>query len=69
MERYFKNQDIIVSVMGLISSIIDNVPLTAAMMGMDNVNSYPMDSKLWEMTAYGVGTGGSLLVIGSAALV
>ena len=49
---------------GLISSIIDNVPLVAATMGMyDN----PNDSPLWLMIAYTAGTGGSILIIGSAA--
>ena len=53
--------------MGLLSAIIDNVPLTAATMGMYSLSSYPADSKLWEMIAYSVGTGGSILIIGSAA--
>ena len=67
MDTYFKNKDIIVTIMGLISSVIDNVPLTAATMGMYSLNSYPVDSKLWEMISYAVGTGGSILIIGSAA--
>ncbi len=67
MDTYLGNKDLIATFMGLISSIIDNVPLTAATMGMYNSNSYPVDSKLWEMIAYSVGTGGSILIIGSAA--
>lgn len=67
MDNYFNNKDIIVTVMGLLSAIIDNVPLTAATMGMYSLSSYPADSKLWEMIAYSVGTGGSILIIGSAA--
>lgn len=67
MDYYFKDKDLIVAIMGIISSIIDNVPLTAAMMGMYDLAHYPMDSRLWEFTAYCVGTGGSLLIIGSAA--
>ena len=67
MDAYFRNKDIIVTIMGLISSVIDNVPLTAATMGMYSLNSYPVDSKLWEMISYAVGTGGSILIIGSAA--
>ncbi|MDO8580223.1 MAG: sodium:proton antiporter, partial [Candidatus Omnitrophota bacterium] len=53
--------------MGLLSAVLDNIPLTAAVMGMYHLAQYPIDSKLWEMTAYCVGTGGSILIIGSAA--
>jgi len=67
MDHYFNNKDIIATVLGLLSAIIDNVPLTAATMGMYSLSSYPADSKLWEMIAYSVGTGGSILIIGSAA--
>lgn len=61
------NQDIIVSVIGLLSAVIDNVPLMAASMGMYPLDVYPMDHKLWEFMAYASGTGGSMLIIGSAA--
>lgn len=67
MDNYFYNKDIIATVLGLLSAVIDNVPLTAATMGMYPLNSFPTDSKFWEMIAYSVGTGGSLLIIGSAA--
>ncbi len=67
LDRYFHEKDIIVTLMGLLSSIIDNVPLTAASMGMYSLDLYPMDSKIWEMLAFAVGTGGSILIIGSAA--
>lgn len=67
MDHYFNNKDIIVTVLGLLSAVIDNVPLTAATMGMYPLSSFPADSKLWEMIAYCVGTGGSILIIGSAA--
>ncbi len=67
MDHYFNNKDIIVTVLGLLSAIIDNVPLTAAAIGMYPLSSIPTDSKLWEMISYSVGTGGSLLIIGSAA--
>ena len=67
MDRYIGSKDIIVFTMGIVSAIIDNVPLTAALMGMYDLSRYPIDSKLWEMTAYCVGTGGSMLIIGSAA--
>ncbi|MBN2407648.1 MAG: sodium:proton antiporter NhaD [Elusimicrobia bacterium] len=62
-----KNNDIVAAVLGIISSIVDNVPLTAAAMGMYDIHIYPRDSHIWELIAYSVGTGGSLLIIGSAA--
>lgn len=52
---------------GLASSVFDNVPLVAAAMGMFNMTVYPPDHHFWEMLAYCSGTGGSSLVIGSAA--
>lgn len=61
------NLKIIVTSIGLFSSVIDNVPLVAAIMGMYNLSAFPMDSFLWEFTAYCAGTGGSILIIGSAA--
>lgn len=67
MESLFKNNSIIIFLFGVLSSIVDNVPLTAATMGMYDLQTYPMDSQIWHMIAYCVGTGGSLLVIGSAA--
>jgi Na+/H+ antiporter NhaD/arsenite permease-like protein len=61
------NLDLIVFVIGVASSIIDNVPLVAASMGMYDMVTYPPDSKLWEFMAYCAGTGGSILIIGSAS--
>ena len=60
-------QDLIVTLMGLASAVIDNVPLVAASMGMYDIAKYPVDSFLWEFIAYCAGTGGSILIIGSAA--
>ncbi len=60
-------QDIIVLLIGLVSAVVDNVPLVAASMGMYNLAQYPADSFLWEFLAYCAGTGGSILIIGSAA--
>ncbi len=51
----------------LFSAVIDNVPLVAATMGMYPLEIYPIDSSLWHMIAYAAGTGGSMLIIGSAA--
>jgi Na+/H+ antiporter NhaD/arsenite permease-like protein len=47
--------------------VIDNVPLVAATMGMYPMDVYGLDSKLWQFIAYTAGTGGSMLIIGSAA--
>jgi len=60
-------QDIIVTLIGLVSAVVDNVPLVAASMGMYSLTQYPADSFLWEYMAYCAGTGGSILIIGSAA--
>ncbi|OGR18829.1 MAG: sodium:proton antiporter [Desulfobacterales bacterium GWB2_56_26] len=60
-------QDIIVTLIGLASAVVDNVPLVAASMGMYDMAKYPTDSFLWEFMAYCAGTGGSILIIGSAA--
>ena len=60
-------QDLIVILIGLVSAVVDNVPLVAASMGMYDLQQYPADSFLWEFMAYCAGTGGSILIIGSAA--
>ena len=67
MDNTIGNKDLIVTIIGLASAVIDNVPLVAASMGMYDLATYPVDSKLWEMMAYCAGTGGSILIIGSAA--
>lgn len=67
LERAIGNQSIIVTILGVLSAIIDNVPLTAAVQGMYDLSTYPPNHTLWTMLAYAVGTGGSLLIIGSAA--
>lgn len=58
------NQDVVIILLGILSAVIDNVPLVAASMGMYDM---PMDSVLWHFIAFAAGTGGSMLVIGSAA--
>lgn len=60
-------QDLIVFLIGLVSAVIDNVPLVAAAMGMYDLQQHPMDSFFWQFLAYCAGTGGSILIIGSAA--
>ncbi|GAB2595562.1 sodium:proton antiporter NhaD [Spirosoma areae] len=61
------NLDVIVLLIGLVSAVVDNVPIVAAAMGMYDLQTYPTDAKLWEFLAYCAGTGGSLLLIGSAS--
>jgi Na+/H+ antiporter NhaD/arsenite permease-like protein len=67
LEKTFGNQYVIVSLIGIASSVVDNVPLVAATMGMYSLADYPMDHAMWEFLAYCAGTGGSILIIGSAA--
>jgi Na+/H+ antiporter NhaD/arsenite permease-like protein len=67
MDTTIGNKDLIVLGIGVLSAIVDNVPLVAATMGMYDLSSFPADSKIWEFIAYAAGTGGSLLIIGSAA--
>jgi Na+/H+ antiporter NhaD/arsenite permease-like protein len=59
--------DLIVILIGLFSAVVDNVPLVAASMGMYDLAQYPTDHFLWDFLAYCAGTGGSILIIGSAA--
>jgi len=63
-------------IIGLLSSVVDNVPLVAGAMGMYEISegaqvipgvAYPVDHPFWEFLAYCAGTGGSCLIIGSAA--
>ena len=56
--------DLVVLILGVASAVIDNVPLVAASMGMFSV---PIDDPVWHFIAYSAGTGGSMLIIGSAA--
>lgn len=58
---------IIITLIGLLSAVVDNVPLVAASMGMYSLDVYPQDHMTWEYLAYCAGTGGSILIIGSAA--
>ena len=67
LDKTVGRQDVIVMLIGLVSAVVDNVPLVAASMGMYSLTQYPPDSFLWEFMAYCAGTGGSILIIGSAA--
>jgi Na+/H+ antiporter NhaD/arsenite permease-like protein len=64
LDRMLPNRDLVVMLLGVFSALIDNVPLVAASMGM---YSEPIDAKLWHFIAFSAGTGGSMLIIGSAA--
>ena len=67
LDAMFGRLDLIVLAIGLVSAVIDNVPMVAAAMGMYDMPTHPRDSFLWEFIAYCAGTGGSILIIGSAA--
>lgn len=67
LQELIPNQNMVIIFIGILSAIIDNVPLVAATMGMYPMDKFPMDSDLWHFIAYSAGTGGSMLVIGSAA--
>lgn len=62
-----KNETIIVTSIGLLSAVVDNVPLVAASQGMYSLEQYPANHFFWEFLSYATGTGGSALIIGSAA--
>lgn len=64
LDANIPNQNIVVMLIGVFSAIIDNVPLVAGTMGM---YQYPTDDYMWHFIAYSAGTGGSMLIIGSAA--
>jgi Na+/H+ antiporter NhaD/arsenite permease-like protein len=59
--------DYMIIALGFLSAIVDNGSLVAATQGMFSMSAYPMDHSLWEFIALSAGTGGSMLVIGSAA--
>ncbi len=67
LNETIQRQDLIVLLIGLVSAVVDNVPLVAAAMGMYSLSAFPTDHFFWEFLAYCAGTGGSILIIGSAA--
>ncbi len=67
LETTIHNETIIVLAIGVLSAVVDNVPLVAAAQGMYTLTQYPTDHFFWEFLAYSAGTGGSMLIIGSAA--
>ncbi len=62
-----KNNYLIGTALGLLSAVVDNVPLVAASQGMFSLSAFPMDHPFWEFLALTTGTGGSAIIIGSAA--
>jgi Na+/H+ antiporter NhaD/arsenite permease-like protein len=64
MSNAIPNMDVVIILLGVSSSVIDNVPLVAATMGM---YTFGTDSPVWHFIAFSAGTGGSMLIIGSAA--
>lgn len=64
LQAAIPNQDLVIILLGFASAVIDNVPLVAASIGM---YTEATDAKLWHFIAYSAGTGGSMLIIGSAA--
>ncbi len=67
LEQNLENNNAMVISIGFLSSIIDNGSLVAATQGMFSLADFPMDNSLWEFIALCAGTGGSMLIIGSAA--
>jgi Na+/H+ antiporter NhaD/arsenite permease-like protein len=67
MDVHIANENAIVLAMGILSSVVDNVPLVAAAQGMYSLSTHPTDSYFWEFLAYSTGAGGSALIIGTAA--
>jgi Na+/H+ antiporter NhaD/arsenite permease-like protein len=67
LTNVIKSESILVICFGLLSAIVDNVPLVAAAQGMFSLEQYPTDHSIWTFLAYTTGTGGSILIIGSAA--
>ncbi len=67
LETHVANTSMIATAIGLASAIVDNVPLVAAAIGMYSLEQFPTDHYFWQLIAYCAGTGGSILIIGSAA--
>lgn len=66
-DTHIGNSSFIALAIGFASAVIDNVPLVAASMSMYDLSRFPVDSSFWQLVAYCAGTGGSMLIIGSAA--
>ncbi len=67
LSNTFKNDYLIGIALGLLSAVVDNVPLVAASQGMFDLSTYPTDHPFWSFLALTTGTGGSAVIIGTAA--
>jgi Na+/H+ antiporter NhaD/arsenite permease-like protein len=67
LSKAFPNHYTVAIVLGMVSAVVDNVPLVAAAQGMYSLHQYPTDHSFWEFLALTSGTGGSAIIIGSAA--
>lgn len=67
LDSHVASREVIATAIGILSSVVDNVPLVAATMGMYSLDQVPPDGLLWQLIAFCAGTGGSILIIGSAA--
>lgn len=67
LDTHVGNVPVTATLIGLVSAVVDNVPLVAAAMGMYDLAQHPQDSQFWQLIAYCAGTGGSILIVGSAA--
>ena len=67
LTRNIQSERAVVLCIGGLSALIDNVPMVAAVQGMYSLAVYPPDHSFWELLSYSTGTGGSALIIGTAA--
>lgn len=67
LEETLPNRNTMIIAIGFLSALVDNGSLVAATQGMFSLQNFPMDNQLWEMIALCAGTGGSMLIIGSAS--
>lgn len=67
LDTHISSPIAIATLIGLASAVVDNVPLVAASMSMYELSQFPIDDKFWQMIAFAAGTGGSILIVGSAA--
>jgi Na+/H+ antiporter NhaD/arsenite permease-like protein len=67
LDQHVYSKELVAVFIGIVSAIVDNVPLVAACMGMYDLSVFPQDAPFWQLIAFTAGTGGSMLIIGSAA--
>jgi Na+/H+ antiporter NhaD/arsenite permease-like protein len=67
LQKTLPGEDSLVFFIGILSAFVDNVPIVAAVQGMYGIAQFPTDHHFWQFMAFAAGTGGSLLIIGSAA--